>query len=81
MVQPVGNCCQRDSYVGLRPVSRETQGIMVYRIWCISAAMWLVTGCMVTPSPVTKEEIQGRVSQDLRAILQEQEPIEKPIDF
>lgn len=43
--------------------------------------MWLMTGCMVTPSPVTKEDIQGRVSQDLRALLQEQEPIEKPIDF
>jgi len=55
--------------------------MMVYRVWYVAAAMWLVTGCMVTPSPVTKEEIQGRVSQDLRAILQEQEPIEKPIDF
>ncbi|MCS6327951.1 MAG: TolC family protein, partial [Nitrospira sp.] len=55
--------------------------MIVYRVWCGATALLLVTGCMVTPSPVTKEEIQGRVSQDLLAIVQEQEPIEKPIDF
>lgn len=53
----------------------------MYQVWYMAVAMFMVTGCMVTPSPVTKEEIQGRVSHDLRAILQEQEPIEKPVDF
>ncbi|MCC6141834.1 MAG: TolC family protein, partial [Nitrospira sp.] len=41
----------------------------------------MLTGCMVTPSPVTKEEIQGRISQDLRAVLAGQEPIEEPMDL
>ncbi len=54
---------------------------MVYRVWCLAGMIGLMTGCMVTPNPVTKEDIQGRVSQDLRAMLQDQEPIEKPIDF
>ncbi|ULA60007.1 MAG: Transporter [Nitrospira sp.] len=80
MVQRVGKSCQLDSYVEVRAVG-EMRGIIVYRVWCGAAVLLMVTGCMVTPSPVTKEEIQGRVSQDLRAILQEQEPIEKPIDF
>lgn len=39
------------------------------------------SGCMITPTSMTKEEIQGRISQDLRAMLTDQEPIEQPIDL
>ena len=51
------------------------------RIWGIVGVLLTLSGCMTMPSPVTKEEIEGRVSQDLRALLREQEPIEKPIDL
>ncbi|HNV24844.1 MAG TPA: TolC family protein [Nitrospira sp.] len=80
MVQREQASCQSDAYVDVRAAG-EMRGIIVYRVWCGAAVLLTVTGCMVTPSPVTKEEIQGRVSQDLRALLHEQEPIEKPIDF
>lgn len=51
------------------------------RIWGIVGVLLTLSGCMTMPSPVTREEIEGRVSQDLRALLREQEPIEKPIDL
>lgn len=41
----------------------------------------MMAGCMVSPMPVTKEEIQGRVSHDLRALLADQEQIDHPIDL
>ena len=41
----------------------------------------MLTGCMVLPSPVTKDEIRGRISQDLSAMLANQEPIEQPVDL
>lgn len=80
MVQHVGMGRQPEAQAWSVSDLLGSSGMMVYQVGCVVAAL-LVTGCMVTPSPVTKEEIQGRVSQDLRAILQEQEPIEKPIDF
>ncbi len=81
MVQPEGESC-RDASDGVILLVYGDAGTMTgYRALIVVSAVSLLTGCMVTPSPVTKEEIQGRVSQDLRAILQEQEPIEKPIDF
>jgi len=78
MVQPEGKSCQTEYYVRAQ---WDRSDSTVYHVWYIAVAMFMVTGCMVTPSPVTKEEIQGRVSQDLRAILAEQEPIDKPVDF
>lgn len=59
----------------------DVMHIELSRIWGIVGVLLTLSGCMVMPSPVTKDEIEGRVSQDLRAILREQEPVEKPIDF
>lgn len=43
------------------------------------AATFVISGCAVTPVPVTKADIQARASADLLTAFSGQEPIEKPL--
>lgn len=43
------------------------------------AATFAISGCAVTPVPVTKADIQARASADLVTAFSGQEPIEKPL--
>ena len=43
------------------------------------AATFAISGCAVTPVPVTKADIQARASADLITAFSGQEPIEKPL--
>ncbi len=41
--------------------------------------MWLVTGCAVIPVPLTPEDLEQRVQDDLSQLTQYQEPVSRPI--
>ena len=40
---------------------------------------WLVAGCAVVPVPLTPEDLEERVQQDLTQLTQYQEPVSRPI--
>jgi len=49
-------------------------------IWAVGVGMvYLLTGCAVTPVPLTPEDLEERVQRDLSQLTQYQEPVSRPI--
>lgn len=51
------------------------------RIIGMACAVALTTGCMVTPVPLTMEEVRTRVDQDLDQLSRDYEPVTGPISL
>jgi multidrug efflux system outer membrane protein len=53
--------------------------IVILRIAGIIAGLSMITGCMVKPYELTREEVRDRVANDLHAVSAVQEPVLGPI--
>lgn len=51
----------------------------IFTVVIVKGLILIHTGCAVMPSPLTQEEIQQRVQEDLKQLTHYQEPVSRPI--
>ena len=52
------------------------------RVWMllvVGGFMWIVAGCAIMPEPLTSEELEQRIQDDLQNLSEYQEPVSRPI--
>jgi outer membrane protein, multidrug efflux system len=66
---------------GSNYLKRVSDTIYPLAIGLVVMVMTGLTGCAITPKPMTTEEVQMRVKEDRAVLTQDQEPVAGPIDL